>query len=169
MKKNNLLFFEGKSVFYTLILIFLLFGSEQSSAQFDRMRRDGLWWGDINLGERSSYLIGFNRGVVAGSKIVADKFIEGSNCKKKTKIIKDSLQREILVFNPDYVSFRIDSLYKKDSSCLGLMVFHAYWIVVNQLLSDNDKYVQDLLVYYRREDCDKFKNLQELKDYKLSY
>jgi hypothetical protein len=169
MKKSSISFFKGKSIFYLAILTLLLFANEQSSAQFDRMRRDGLWWGDINLAERSSYLYGYNKGIVAGSKIVVDKFIIGSKCRKKSKTIADSLQKEILIFNPEYISFRIDSLYKKDSSCLGLMVFHAYWLVVNQLLSKDEKYVSDLLIYYRREDCDKFKTLQELKDYKLPY
>jgi hypothetical protein len=169
MKKSNVLIFKGKSFFYIVILIILLSVSEQLSAQFNRMRRDGLWWGDIGSDERSSYLIGFDRGIVTGSKVLSDKFVKGSKCQKRTRIIADSLQRKILIYNPEYISYRMDSLYKKDSTCLGLMAFHAYWVIVNQLLPDNEKYANDLLIYYRREDCNRFKSLQELKDYKLPY
>ena len=49
------------------------------------------------------------------------------------------------------------------------MAFHAYWIVVNQLLSRDVKYIDELILFYRRQDCDKFKNFNELKDYNLSY
>jgi acyl-ACP thioesterase len=140
-----------------------------SFSQLSRMRRDGLWWSALDGSKKYNYVIGYSKGVSIGSKIVIDKFIEGSKCHRKATVSFDSLEKKLVRIDVNSLIDGIDSLYRTDSLNSGIMTFHSYWIVVNRLTGTPKEENDQMYYYYRREDCEKFKSLQELKDYRLSY
>ena len=155
-------------------ILFLVIFQSVVFSQLGRMRRDGLWWSALDEPKKINYVLGYARGVFIGSGVVVDKYLKGSKCYKKAMSSIDSLKRQFLKVDLNYLIYRIDSLYridtvKADSSILGMMVFRSYWVIVNQLTGAPEKETEQMFLYLRREDSDRFKTFQELKDYKLPY
>ncbi len=157
----------AKKILY--LLLFLLICQTAVFSQLSRMRRDGLWWEALDGNKKYNYVVGYSKGIFMGSDAVIERYIKGSKCYKRSRASIDSLSKKLLKINVDYLLYRIDSLYQKDSLNTGMMVFHTYWIAVNQLIDTPPKETNQMYYYYRREDCARFKSLQELRDYKLSY
>ena len=156
-----------KKIFFILLLIFV--SQSIVFSQLSRMRRDGLYWTALDAQKKYNYVVGYSRGIFIGSNAVIEKYVKGSKCYKKSTAAIDSLTKSLYSLDVDYAIFRIDSMYKADSLNMGLMVFHSYLMVITQLSEGVTENFNQMYYYFRREDCDKFKSFDELKNYKLSY
>jgi hypothetical protein len=151
-------------LFFTISILF----STQSEAQFTRSRRDGLWWTSIDGPNKYFYVVGYYFGASLGAEIVTENFPENSRCKKKAMDSFNSFGKELLNFNPEYLIFKTDSLYS-DSTNLCLMGFHSLIIVSIQAMGYDSNFVKQKIDLFKKEDCDKFKSIEDLKKYKLPY
>lgn len=156
-----------KSFISILFLIIICYSLANS--QVSRMRRDGLWWNALDESHKYNYIVGYAKGISLGSDIVISKYVKNSKCYNKGVASIDTVMNMLSKIDVDQMIYHIDSLYKADSTNLCLMTFHCFWIVANQLSNVPSYEVNNIISYYRREDCDKFRNIQELKEYKLSY
>lgn len=154
---------------YIYLLLLLIIGYSLAISQISRMRRDGLWWQALEFSHKHNYIVGYSRGIVYGGNAAIERFKKDSRCYKKGEAFLDTVLNMLKKIDIEVMISKIDSVYKTDSTNLCLMTFHCFWIVSNQLANYNKEEIDNLLLYYRREDCDRFKSIQELKDYKLSY
>ena len=155
-----------KKIIFSLVLVCTIVAISES--QMGRKRRDGLWWNSLDEMHRVTYMIGYTKGIQIGSKAVLDSYIPGSKCYVNGKVDVDTLVYHMHFIHPDYMIYKVDSIYS-DSTNLGLMLFHTYFLALQVVLGAPEEELQQMYYMFRREDCDKFRTFEELQDYKLPY
>jgi hypothetical protein len=159
--------FMLKKIIFSLILICTIVSISES--QMDRQRRDGLWWNSLDEMHRTNYMIGYAKGIQIGSQAVLDSYIKESKCYINGKVDVDTLLYNMYFVSPDYMIYKVDSIYSSDSTNLGLMLFHTYYLAIIEVFGASEEELRQMYYMFRREDCDKFQTFEELNNYQLSY
>lgn len=155
-----------KRIIFSLLLVCTVVSISES--QLERKRRDGLWWYALDEIKRMDYIVGYTKGIQIGAQSVLDTYVKGSKCYINGKLNVDSLLYYMTFIDINYMLFKIDSFYK-DSTNLGLMLFHVYYLSLQEALETPEEYLRQIYYMFRREDCDQFQTFEELQNYKLSY
>ena len=155
-----------KKIIFSLVLICTIVSI--SDSQLSRKRRDGLWWNALDDVQRFCYMLGYTKGIEIGSQAVLSSYVKGSKCYINGKVDVDTLIYYMRFIDSDYMTFKIDSFYK-DSTNLGLMVFHIFYLALQEFLDVPEEEMRQMYYMFRREDCDKFQTFEELQNYKLQY
>jgi hypothetical protein len=156
-----------KRIVFSLVLICTIVSISES--QVDRKRRDGFWWDALDELHRVNYMIGYTKGIQIGSKAVLDSYIKDSRCYTNGKVDVDTLIYNMFFISPEYMIYKVDSIYNSDSTNLGLMLFHTYYLALKEVFGASQQELRQMHYMFRREDLAKFRSLEELKNYKLSY
>jgi hypothetical protein len=160
---NNKLFLK----IFLLLVIFMVFASS-TQAQYNRARKDGLWWTKIETKMKELYLVGYISGMTLGYRLTTDLFPEKSKCKTTAKNWFDNVTIPMAGTKLSQIAVRIDSLYK-DTTNLALTASRSVWIVTAQLLDFHPDFIKSIISEAKKADCIKFKSIQELMDYKEPY
>jgi len=155
-----------KKIIFALVLVCTIVSLSES--QITRKRRDGLWWNALDDMHKTNYLIGYTKGMKIGAQAVLDSYIKGSRCYLNGKIDIEDISYKINFISADYMIYKIDSVYS-DSTNLCLMLFHVYFLTLQEALGAHEADLYATYELFRRQDCDKFKTFKELEEYKLSY
>jgi hypothetical protein len=164
MKKFNRVLFTSIGI----LVIFLAFIQECES-QTKRPRRDGLWWVELNPQLKKEIIIGYYTGAILGFDLVKDKFKKNDPCLVDIAQAAKKIQSGLLEIDPFHLAAVVDSIYTADSTNLGLMFFHSVWIAANHITLNDNIRVQKMCDQFKKEDCFKFKSVQELRTYQLPY
>jgi hypothetical protein len=162
---------KNKKVLFLLLGVIALFFSVQPEceSQSRRARRDGLWWQELNPQLKKEIVIGYYNGAILGFTLVREKITKDDPCQVDLSKASRKIETSLLEIDPFQIVAVADSIYGVDTLNLGLMIYHTIWLASNCITVKEESRIRKIYDSFRKEDCFKFKSIQELRNYQQPY